>query len=219
MTADIAHELRNPLAIQRAHLEALQDGLYPLNLDNISLIAEQNEQLTRLVEDLRTLALVDAGALTLNKRRINLTQVCRELTARYEPQAGLKNISIMNECGHGRIIVSADRERLQQIFDNIMQNALRYAPKDGRIKITLKQEGEFTVFTFQNNGPEIPEEALGHLFERFYREDKARDRASGGTGLGLSIAQELAEAHGGTLTGENHPDGGVVFRLTLPFTL
>jgi signal transduction histidine kinase len=82
----------------------------------------------------------------------------------------------------------------------------------------LKQVGDKVVFDFHNNGPKISEEAIGHLFERFYREDKARDRASGGTGLGLSIAHNLAAAHGGTLTGENHPDGGVVFRLTLPLT-
>lgn len=218
MTADIAHELRNPLAIQRAHLEALQDGVYPLNQANLSLVAEQNAQLTRLVEDLRTLALADAGALTLNKRRVNLASVCRDLAARYEPQTEEKNVVITNECGKVDIYVSADRERLQQIFDNIMQNALRYTPKGGWIKLKLKQVGDKVVFDFHNNGPKISEEAIGHLFERFYREDKARDRASGGTGLGLSIAHNLAAAHGGTLTGENHPDGGVVFRLTLPLT-
>jgi two-component system, OmpR family, sensor histidine kinase BaeS len=216
MTADIAHELRNPLAIQRAHLEALQDGVYPLNQDNLSLIAEQNEQLTHLVEDLRTLALADAGALSLNKRRINLTKVCQELAIRYEPQANKKNVAIYNECGKRVIYVSADRERLQQIFDNLMQNALRYAPEGGWIKLLLKQEADEAVFSFHNNGPEIPDEALSHLFDRFYRGDKARDRTSGGTGLGLSIARKLAEAHGGTLTGGNHPTGGVDFKLTLP---
>jgi signal transduction histidine kinase len=216
MTADIAHELRNPLAIQRAHLEALQDGIYPLSQENLSLIAEQNQQLTRLVEDLRTLALADAGVLTLNIRRINLTKTCQELAARYEPQASIKKVSLYNECEQGSVFVSADRERLQQIFDNLMQNALRYAAEGGWIKLGLKQEADTVTFTFHNNGPEIPEEVLGHLFERFYREDKGRDRASGGTGLGLAIARKLAEAHGGMLTGENHPSGGVVFSLRLP---
>ncbi len=216
MTADIAHELRNPLAIQRAHLEALQDGVYSLNQANLSLIVEQNTQLTRLVEDLRTLALADAGALSLNQRRVNLASVCRDLAARYDPQTEERNIVISYECGKSDVFVSADRERLQQIFDNIMQNALRYAPKGGWIKLNLQKVGNNAVFDFHNNGPQIPEETFGHLFERFFREDKARDRDSGGTGLGLSIASKLAEAHGGTLTGENHPKGGVVFRLTLP---
>jgi len=216
MTADIAHELRNPLAIQRAHLEALQDGIYPLNHENLALIAEQNQQLTRLVEDLRTLALADAGELKLNKRPIDLTKLCREFTARFKPQANMKNIQMTSICAQDSVFVSADRERLQQIHDNLMQNALRYTPEGGWIKIGLKQKTDIAIFTLHNNGPEIPQEVMGHLFERFYREDKARDRASGGTGLGLAIALKLAEAHGGTLTGENHPKGGVVFKLTLP---
>ncbi len=216
MTADIAHELRNPLAIQRAHLEALQDGIYPLTTENLTLIAEQNRQLTRLVEDLRTLALADAGELTLNKRRVDLAEVCQDLAIRFEPQADTMRVNLLSECEQGGIIVSVDKERLQQIHDNLMQNALRYAPKDGWIKIGLKQKNDQAIFTLHNNGPEIPEVEFIHLFERFYRGDKARDRAGGGTGLGLAIARKLAEAHGGTLTGENHPAGGVVFRLTLP---
>lgn len=216
MTADIAHELRNPLAIQLAHLEALQDGIYPLTHENLALITEQNQQLTRLVEDLRTLALADAGELKLHKRPIDLAILCRELTARFEPQAEKRNIQIISTCAQEPVVVLADKERIRQIHDNLMQNALRYAPQGGWIKLGLNQEKDRVLFTLHNNGPEIPQEAIKHLFERFYREDKARDRASGGTGLGLAIARKLAEAHGGTLTGENHPEGGVLFKLTLP---
>jgi signal transduction histidine kinase len=216
LTADIAHELRNPLAIQRAHLEALQDGVFPLNRENLDLVVEQNQQLTRLVDDLRTLALADAGELALNKRPINLTDICRETAARFEPQAALKKVTLVSNCVEGPLYAIADKERLQQIHDNLMQNALRYSPEGGWIVLTLSQQEKWGVFTLHNNGPQIPQEALGHLFERFYRGDKARDRASGGTGLGLAIARKLAEAHGGTLTGANHPDGGVVFTLSLP---
>lgn len=216
LTADIAHELRNPLAIQRAHLEALQDGVFPLNRDNLNPVVEQNQQLTRLVDDLRTLALADAGELALNKRPINLSDICRETAARFEPQAALKKLNLVADCVASPLYAIADKERLQQIHDNLLQNALRYAPEGGWIKLSLRQEGKWGVFTVHNNGPQIPEETLGHLFERFYRGDKARDRASGGTGLGLAIARKLAEAHGGTLTGANHPEGGVVFTLSLP---
>ena len=216
LTADIAHELRNPLAIQRAHIEALQDGLYPLDQDNLKLIAAQNHQLTRLVNDLRTLALADAGELVLNKRPINLVKVCRETAGRFEPQAKSKDIQIIEQCDSEPLIVEADKERLQQIHDNIMQNALRYTPEGGAITLSLHRQEHRAEFEIHNSGPHISEEAMAHLFERFYRGEKARDRASGGTGLGLAIARKLAEGHGGTLRGENHPDGGVVFRLTLP---
>ena len=216
LTADIAHELRNPLAIQRAHLEALQDGVYPLTQDNLTLLAEQNQQLTRLVEDLRTLALADAGELALNKRPIDLVPMCQETLARFEIQAKTKNILLTVECGMKALMVNADKERLQQIHDNLMQNALRYTPEGGFIKLALTQRDHHSIFSIHNNGPQLSAEALTHLFERFYRSDKARDRASGGTGLGLAIARKLAEAHGGALTGENHPAGGVIFELSLP---
>jgi len=216
MTADIAHELRNPLAIQRAHLEALQDGVYPLDKDNLQLIAEQNQQLTRLVEDLRTLALADAGELALNRRPIDLVKVCNETVMRFEPQAQSKRIGLIGACGPDPIYAQADKERLQQIHDNLMQNALRYTPEGGRIVLTIDRQGERAVTRIHNTGPRISQESLAHLFERFYRGDRARDRASGGTGLGLAIARKLAEAHGGTLTGENHHEDGVVFTLTLP---
>jgi len=216
MTADIAHELRNPLAIQRAHLEALQDGVYPLNSESLEPIAEQNQQLTRLVEDLRTLALADAGSLELNKRKIDLIEVCLDTVKRFEPQTLGKNIKLFTDCQLEGLLVEADKERLQQILDNLMQNAIRYTPEAGWIRLTLLREGSFGVFKIHNNGPQLSEQALKRLFERFYRAEKARDRASGGTGLGLAIARQLAEAHGGSLDGSNHLEGGVVFTLTLP---
>jgi two-component system sensor histidine kinase BaeS len=216
MTADIAHELRNPLAIQRAHLEALQDGVYSMNSENLTPVLKQNYQLSRLVEDLRTLALADAGELVLHKQRINFSEVCRDTIDRFEPQAISKTIKLSCECGSEEIFVEADRERIQQVLDNLMQNAFRYAPESGVITLKLKREGDRGVAAVHNNGPQIPDDVLRHLFERFYREDKARDRASGGTGLGLAIARKLAEAHGGALSGENDPAGGVAFILTLP---
>jgi len=216
MTADIAHELRNPLAIQRAHLEALQDGIYPLTQENLTLISEQNHQLTRLVEDLRTLALADAGELALNKRLLNLSQFSQETLIRFEPQAQAKAIQLTADCVGKNLLVVVDKERLQQIYDNLMQNALRYTQSDGFIKLTFTQQGQHAICRVHNSGSQLSEEAQRHLFERFYRSEKARDRSTGGTGLGLSIAKKLAEAHGGRLTGQNHPSGGVVFELSLP---
>ncbi len=195
-------------------LWALGHGL--CGLENLALIGEQNQQLTRLVDDLRTLALVDAGELSLNMRQVDLVEMCTETDARFQPQAGTKKVRLSVMCTDKVLPVRGDRERLRQILDNLMQNALRYAPEGGWIKIRLQRQAHNAIISVHNSGPEIPEEAMAHLFERFYRADKARDRASGGTGLGLAIARKLAEAHGGTLIGENHPEGGVVFKLVLP---
>ena len=218
MTADIAHELRNPLAIQRAHLEALQDGVYPLTQENLTLLSEQNQQLTRLVDDLRTLALADAGELSLNVRRVDLAGMCTETALRFQPQADAKQVQLRVVHSAGALQALGDRERLRQIVDNLMQNALRYTPEGGRIEIGLARQGDRAVLSVFNNGPALSDEALEHLFERFYRGEKARDRASGGTGLGLAIARKLAEAHGGTLLAENRIGGGVVFKLVLPLS-
>ena len=216
MTADIAHELRNPLAIQRAHLEALQDGVFPLTQENLIMISEQNQQLTRLVEDLRTLALADAGELALNKRLLSLSQFCQETLVRFEPQAQGKDIRLTADCEGENLLVEVDKERLQQIYDNLMQNALRYTPAGGFIRLTFTQQGQHAICRVHNSGSQLSAEAQRHLFERFYRSEKARDRSTGGTGLGLSIARKLAEAHGGSLRGQNHPSEGVVFELSLP---
>jgi len=216
LTADIAHELRNPLAIQRAHLEAIEDGLFPLDHENLELITEQNQKLTRLVEDLRILALADAGELTLSKQMVDLRQTCSEAIVRFEPQAVRKKIQLSADCQGEPLFINADEKRLQQIQDNLLQNALRYTPNGGKIALSILDRGNRAEIHFYNNGLKISEEEMRHLFERFYRGDKARDRVSGGTGLGLPIARKLAEAHNGSLGVENHPIEDVTFILKLP---
>ena len=216
MTADIAHELRNPLAVQRAQLEALQDGVYPLNQQQMDRLYAQNQSLSRLVEDLRLLALADAGELALNRANLPLSPLCQAILTDIKPQASAKNILLQTKLPEEEVIVYADKERLKQIINNLLQNALRYAQENGQIILDLRQENRDARIEVFNSGPQMSEETLKHLFERFYRGDRARDRAGGGTGLGLSIAKKLAEAHQGTLKGENGPEGGVLFTLTLP---
>ncbi len=180
------------------------------------MITEQNQKLTWLVEDLRTLALADTGELALNRHMVDLRQMCSEVITRFEPQAVRKQINLSADCQGDPLLINADEKRLQQIQDNLLQNALRYTPNRGKISLSIQNKGNRVELHFYNNGPKIPENEMAHLFERFYRGDRARDRASGGTGLGLSIAKELAEAHGGKLIAENHPDVGVTFILILP---
>jgi signal transduction histidine kinase len=234
MTADIAHELRTPLAVQRAHLEAIEDKVYPLTMHTLSTIDEQNELLTRLVDDLSTLALVDAGELRLQTSLVEFPELIKRAVNSFSQQADERRIEVslsLTACPP----LNIDAQRIQQILHNLMSNALRFTPEGGRIQFLLNivkhESGDINIGTQQNqpldslewavlqvmdNGPGIPSEALPHIFDRFFRADKSRSRSGGGTGLGLSIARKIAQAHGGELTADNRVEGGAVFKLILP---
>ncbi|NPV87678.1 MAG: HAMP domain-containing protein [Anaerolineae bacterium] len=216
LTADIAHELRNPLAVQRAHLEALQDGVYPLNLENLGVVLHQNLLLTRLVEDLRTLALADAGELVLMRRETDLAQLVEDVVEQFKSQAVRRDIHLHCDLSSACPLVNVDPERIQQILNNLLQNALRHTPQSGEVSISLRCEAGAAVLSVRDSGAGIPPEAMERIFERFYRVDSARSREDGGSGLGLAIARRLAELHGGTLQARNHPLGGAEFILSLP---
>jgi signal transduction histidine kinase len=217
MTADIAHELRNPLAVQRANLEAMQDGIYPLTVENLEQVLEQNRLLTRLVEDLRTLALVDAGQLALERTPTDFPALVQRMVDRLIPTASAHQVKLSLELPAAPIHpISLDPLRVEQILGNLLSNALHHTPEGGQICLKLASASGAVSLSVRDTGPGIPAEALPHLFERFYRADKARSRVDGGSGLGLTIARQLAEAHGGTLTAANHPEGGAVFTLNLP---
>jgi len=220
MTADIAHELRNPLAVQRANLEALQDGIYHLTPENLQPLIDQNNLLTRLVDDLRTLATADSGQLILDLTQVNIYKLTEQIVVAFKPQADEQQIEIslgstypiQNECFE----IYADPIRLEQILSNLVSNALRYTPDGGQISLSLMCGSENILVQLHDEGPGIPEESLPYIFDRFYRADQSRSRADGSTGLGLAIAQHLAFAHKGNIRAENHPNGGAVFTLTLP---
>ena len=216
LTADIAHELRNPLAVQRANIEAMQDGLYPLTAEQLEPLRQQNLQLERLVEDLRMLAMADAGHLSLERAPTDLAMLLERRLAEMSPDAEAKNVRLVLEKQIVPDSLFLDPARIGQIVHNLVANALRYAPQGSAVNISLASEAGKVRIAVRDQGPGINPEDLPMIFERFYRGDKARSRDSGGTGLGLSIARRLAEAHGGTLEASNHPAGGAVFTLTLP---
>jgi len=220
LTADIAHELRTPLAVQRAHLEALQDGIYDLTPENLITIEEQNRALTRLVEDLRTLALVDAGQLALERTPSDFSALLERLIARFDPQAAAQGIEIALSSSNAPATVNIDPQRIEQVLNNLLRNALRYTPEGGKISVQCSMENGRSLFiSVRDTGPGIPEESLPHIFERFYKADRSRSPVEGGgTGLGLSIARKLAQAHGGDISAKNHPEGGAIFTLELPLS-
>jgi len=217
LTADIAHELRTPLAIQRAQLEALQDSVYPLTAENLQLLADQNEQLTRLVEDLRILALADSGELRMEWKLTDVPALVAQILEQFKPKMDARQVKLefdlepFETCSRLKV----DPGRIEQIVVNLMSNALRYTPLQGTIRVGLACKNQTATLTIQDSGPGIPEEALPHIFERFYRGDQGRSREGGGTGLGLTIARQLARAHGGDLTAANVHPVGAKFTLTI----
>jgi signal transduction histidine kinase len=219
MTADIAHELRTPLAVQRAQLEAMQDGIYPMDAEHLRVVLEQTEQLTRLVEDLRTLALSDAGELDLKMEPMNPSEIVAQTVSSFQSQAGSRGIQLVtevpadeNQCPQ----INADAGRVGQILNNLISNALRFSPNGGSITVSVACRGEMAEIRVRDRGAGIPEEALPFVFDRFYRADRARSREEGGIGLGLAIARQLARAHDGELTAINSRGGGAELILTFP---
>jgi signal transduction histidine kinase len=221
MTADLAHELRNPLAVQRANLEALQDGVFPLSAKNLDSVLEQNLLLTHLVDDLSTLAMADSGQIALECVPTDIETLVGRVIAKFKPQASSRRVDISVELGDQfppGFSLSVDPIRMDQILSNLLSNALRFTPEEGRIIIGLVIEGNALKMSVQDSGPGIAPEALPHVFDRFYRADRSRSRSEGGTGLGLAIARHLTEAHGGSLTATNHSQGGALFTLSLPLS-
>ena len=217
MTADIAHELRTPLAVQRANLEALQDGIYPLTVENLAPVIEQNHMLTHLVEDLRTLALADAGQIELERTPTDLTSLVERIVEQFKPQAATQEVYLnFTPPATSMPSLSLDPIRVEQMLTNLLSNALRYTPPRGQINVAVTQLTKVARLTVHDTGPGIPIDALPFIFERFFRVDKSRSRKEGGSGLGLAIARNLARAHGGDLTATNHASGGALFTLTLP---
>ncbi len=217
LTADIAHELRTPLSVQRANLEALQDGVYPPTADNLASILEQNILLTRLVSDLRTLALAESGELPLEETATDFIALVTRIVERFKPQAETHQVELITQFDQTvDQPVVLDPMRFEQILINLLSNAIRHTPANGKINIQVKRISDEIALTVHDSGQGIPEEALSRVFERFYRADRSRSREAGGTGLGLAIALHLVQLHGGDLTASNHTDGGAVFTLRLP---
>ena len=219
MTADIAHELRNPLAVIQARLEAITDGVNPATSENLAAVLEQSHLLNHLVEDLRTIALADAGQLALERTEVDLIALARRVGKNHVDQAQAKDVELRVEInGMQEIMASVDPVRLEQVLGNLLSNALRHAPEGGEVVLDINADEDTGAARIEvmDDGEGISEEAIDNVFARFYRADKARSREAGGTGLGLAIARKLVEAHGGTIRAGNRPEGGAIFTVEIP---
>lgn len=215
--ADISHELRTPLAILRGELEALQDGIRRPGPDTFNSLHGEVLRLGRLVDDLYQVSLSDVGALTYRKTELALDSVLREAVGTYLPQFSSKGISLeLSLPAKEPAALYGDPERLRQLFSNLLDNALKYTDKGGRLQITLQRKERFVTVDFQDSTPGVSVEELNKLFERLYRVESSRNRSTGGAGLGLTICRNIVEAHNGCISAEASPFGGVWIRIELP---
>ncbi len=216
MIADIAHELRTPLTVIQGNLQAILDNVYEPTPEVIASIHEESVLLARLVSDLRELSLAEAGELRLEKRVTDLRELVQHAVTVIDPQLRAKNITLTLELPHDPVSVEIDAQRIEQVLLNLLTNAERYTPVEGQIRLVLTVRGSEAVVQISDTGPGIKPEDLPYVFERFWRADKSRSRATGGSGLGLAIAKYFIEAHSGHIWVESTPGQGATFLFSLP---
>jgi signal transduction histidine kinase len=216
MTADIAHELRNPLSIIRGNLEAMLDGVYSTDAEHLAPVYEETLLLQHLVEDLRLLSLAEAGQLTLRRTDVDVASLLRGVAEGTQAAASDKGIYLGVDIPQEPLVVDGDATRLRQVLGNLVGNAMRYTPDGGAVTLRAHQGARRVWISVSDTGPGIPAEDLPRIFDRFYRGDAARDRATGGSGLGLAIAKALVVAHDGTIEVESEPGAGTAITIGLP---
>jgi len=215
MIADIAHELRNPLAIIQGNLEAMMDKVVPATAENLTSVHEETLLLNRLVNDLRELALAEAGELKLVKRVTNLADLIRSIMSSVQAQLEEQGINLVTEIPEELPQVEIDPDRIGQVLLNLLDNARRHTPKGGKITVTAVEVDSQIQVSVSDSGPGIAPKDLPYIFDRFWRGEGAL-RKDGGTGLGLAIAKQLVETHGGRIWAESQLNQGTTFTFTLP---
>ncbi len=216
MVGDVAHELRTPLTNIRCHIEAMQDGLMPADAATLASLHEEAAHLSRLVDDLRDLALADAGQLSLEREPVDPARAVEAATAAVTPRAASAGIAVETLADRDLPLVDADPVRLGQVLRNLLDNAIAHTPRGGRIAVSVVRADGGVEITVRDSGEGIAPEHLSRVFDRFYRTDGSRARATGGAGLGLSIVKHLVEAHGGRVRAESEPGRGSTFAVLLP---
>jgi signal transduction histidine kinase len=216
MLADIAHELRTPLTVMRGRLEGIVDGIYPASAEQISPALEETYLLERLVEDLRLLTLAETRQLHIEHREVDLGDIAAHVIDLFQAEAEDKQIKLSLQRPEETLIANLDPQRIEQVVGNLVSNALRYTPEAGQVDLTLEKANGKITLTVSDNGPGVPAENISSIFQRFWRGEKSRSRASGGAGLGLAIARQLVEAQGGEIHAENRAEGGLKIFIRFP---
>lgn len=215
MVTDVAHELRTPLTNLRCQIEGLQDGLLAADAATLASLHEETMLLTRLTDDLHVLTLAEAGQLPLHRQRVALGDVVESAVMAMRARAAEAGVSL-ETTPTPVAVVEADPERLAQVLRNLIANALQHTPSGGRIDVTLALVDSGAVVAVRDSGRGIEAAQLPFVFERFWRADASRARATGGAGLGLAIVRQLVESHGGRVSVESRPGEGARFTVWLP---
>jgi signal transduction histidine kinase len=217
LLADVAHELRTPLTTIEGYMEGLIDGVIKPEDRIFAMIQHEAVRLKWLIEELALLSRAEAGQLRVRPQPTELTTLCEHVAAQFQPQFHAKNVHLALKLQPDLPDVLADPDRLEQIMINLLSNALRYTPAGGTVTISAQAHDFFVQIGVHDTGIGIPGDHLPHIFERFYRVDKSRNRQSGGTGIGLTIARHLVYAQGGEIWVESDgPGRGAAFFITLP---
>ena len=218
MIADIAHELRTPLSNLKGYLEAIHDGVVKPDPDAILSLDEEANLLSRLVDDLQELSLAEAGELKLDCQMEDITKLLKQTVAAKQTQAATKGVLVSAHLPKKLPMVNIDSRRIGQVLLNLIDNAITHTPRGGIITIAARQLDNLVEISVEDTGEGIPAEDLPNVFERFYRVDKSRARATGGTGLGLAIAKSLVEAHRGRIEVRSEEGKGSRFSFTIPLS-
>jgi heavy metal sensor kinase len=216
-SADASHELRTPLTIIHGELEALLENpaLDSRTMEGISSALDESDRMSRIVHNLMTISRLDSGGERMEMRPVELTAILKNTLDHMSLLADEKAIAVMCNAA-APVWVTGDVMRLKQVIVNLADNAIKYTPEGGKILVSLGAENDQAVLSVADTGIGISAEALPHVFERFYRADKARSRESGGTGLGLAIVRAICTAHDGTISVESTENHGSTFRVRLP---
>jgi signal transduction histidine kinase len=213
----VAHELRNPLATVESYVEALSDGVLAANDENWGAIRAETTRLNRLVNDLQEVSRAEAHELDLHPVPTMLSALVDDAVKAADPAYTAKGVTLDTELSPRSPTVHVDRERLAEVLSNLLANALRHTPSGGKVRVSAHARDRSAEIAISDTGEGIAPEHLDRIFERFYRVDPARSRASGGTGIGLAIVRAIVEAHGGTVTASSDGVGhGATFTIQLP---
>jgi len=217
MTADIAHDLRTPLTVLSGYLEAMEDGTLSPTAARLQMMQQEVDVLMRLVADLRTLSLADAGQLALHKEPVDVVNLLGQVQAAYAHQAQQQDVEIEVETAVSQPTIELDKARMRQVLDNLVSNALRYTPTGGIVTLAAHSKKNNLQLEISDTGAGIPEADLPHIFNRFYRGDSSRQEGAGESGLGLAIVKSLVEAMDGEISVESEgKNQGTAFIIMLP---
>jgi len=216
LVADVAHELRTPLSNVRGYLEAVRDGVVKPDANTIHQLNEEASLLSQLVDDLQELSLAEAGELKLNYQPTDVVDLINLTVPAVRTKATAKEILLSTDIPDDLPPVNIDPHRIGQVLRNLLENAVSHAAKGDSITVSARQHENWVQISVADTGEGIPPDDLPNIFERFYRVDKSRARATGGIGLGLTIAKRLVEAHGGRIVAKSEPGKGSTFYFTIP---